>query len=43
MVSWSSKMKAPMIESDKLKVTIVPIREGTCLHRNRGKTRILYD
>jgi hypothetical protein len=43
MVSWSSKIKAPMIESDKLKVTIVPIREGTGLHRNRGKTRILYD
>jgi hypothetical protein len=35
------KMKAPMIENDKLTVTIVPIREGTSLHRNGGKTRIL--
>jgi hypothetical protein len=36
-MKWSSKMKAPMIESDKLTVTIVPIREGTSLHRNGGK------
>jgi hypothetical protein len=41
MDSWSSKMKAPMIESDKLTVTIVPIREGTGFHRNGEKTRII--
>jgi hypothetical protein len=35
------KNNMQVIESDKLTVTMVPIREGTSVHRNGGKTRIL--
>jgi hypothetical protein len=42
-LSFTFIIDRSLIESDKLKVIIVPIGEGTCLHRNREKTRILYD
>jgi hypothetical protein len=35
------KIFGSLIENDKLTVTIVPIREGMNLHKNKIKTRIL--